>query len=67
MDKDKQEKTDVNEADVLKLIEGITPVDPKLLVEFQRAMNEKVIPEIVKVVEARRVLAAKSRQWQLKC
>jgi hypothetical protein len=29
-------------------------------------MTDVVIPEIVKVVEERRLLAAESRQWQLK-
>jgi hypothetical protein len=30
-------------------------------------MTDEVIPEIVKVVEERRMLAAESRHWQLKC
>jgi hypothetical protein len=67
MDKDKQGKKDANAADVFEVIEGLSQVDPKLLADFQRAMNEEVIPEIVKVVEARRMLAAESRHWQLKC
>lgn len=61
MDKDKKE------ADVFEAIEGLTPVDPNALADFQRAMNDEVIPEIVKVVEERRMLAAESRHWQLKC
>ncbi len=58
---------DKNEADVFEVIEGLTPVDPNALADFQRAMNEEVIPEIVRVVEERRMLAAESRHWQLKC
>ncbi len=55
------------DADVFEVIEGLTLVDPNALVEFQRTMTEEVIPEIVRVVEERRMLAAESRQWQLKC
>jgi hypothetical protein len=61
MDKEKKE------GDIFEVIEGLTPIDPKNLADFQRAMNEEVIPEIVKVVEERRMLAAESRHWQLKC
>lgn len=63
MDQDKEKK----DADVFEAIDGLKPVDPKALVEFQRTMNEEVIPAIVKVVEERRMLAAESRQWPLKC
>ena len=52
---------------VFDLIEGLTPVDPDALAEFERAITQEVIPEIVKVVEERRLLAAESRRWQLKC
>lgn len=52
---------------VFELIEGLTSVDPDELAEFEQAMKEEVVPEIVKVVEKRRMLAAKSRRWQLKC
>ncbi len=61
MDKEKKE------GDVFEAIEGLTQVDPKALADFQRAMTDEVIPEIVKVVEERRMLAAESRHWQLKC
>jgi hypothetical protein len=61
MDKDKKD------GDVFEMIEGLTPVDPNALAEFQRAMTDEVIPEIVKVVEERRMLAAESRHWPLKC
>ncbi len=52
---------------VLEVIEGLTKIDPKELEEFKKAMTEEVIPEIVKIVEERRLRAAESRQWQLKC
>jgi len=52
---------------VFDLIEGLTPVDPGGLADFKQAMTQEVIPEIVKVVEERRLLAAESRHWQLKC
>lgn len=52
---------------VFELVQGLTGVDPQQLAEFKRAMTEEVIPEIVKVVEERRLQAAESRQWQLKC
>jgi hypothetical protein len=58
---------DDRDTDVLKGVEGLKPIDPQALVEFQREMTEQVIPEILRVVEERRVLAAESRQWQLKC
>jgi len=52
---------------VFDLIPGLKPVDEQALEAFTSAMMEEVIPEIVRVVEERRVLAAKSRDWQLKC
>jgi hypothetical protein len=52
---------------VFELIEGLTDVDPNQLAAFKKAMTEDVIPEIVKVVEERRLRAAESRHWQLKC
>jgi hypothetical protein len=52
---------------LLDKIEGLSKVDPKQFQEFKRLMTEEVIPEIVKVVEERRLKAAESRHWQLKC
>ena len=46
---------------MFEAIEGLTQVDPNALADFQRAMTEEVIPEIVKVVEERRMSAAESR------
>lgn len=66
MSKDKQ-KDKADDKKVFDLIEGLTPIDPKALAEFKEEMTQEVIPEIVKVVEERRMLAAESRHWQLKC
>ena len=66
MSKDKQKNRQEGRK-VFDLIEGLTPVDPKALADFKQEMTQEVIPEIVKVVEERRLLAAESRHWQLKC
>lgn len=58
---------DNKETDVSEVIKGLTPVDPKVLEDFKREMTDEVIPEILRVVEERRILAAESRQRQLKC
>lgn len=60
------DKGNKDEKDVFDLIEGLTPVDPDILAAFKHAMTEEVIPEIVKVVEERRMLAAESRQRPMK-
>lgn len=52
--------------DVFKLVEGLKPVDPTKLVEFERTMKDEVVPDIVKVVEQRRLFAAESRVRQRK-
>jgi hypothetical protein len=52
--------------DVFKLVEGLKPVDPKKLVEFERTMKDEVVPDIVKAVEQRRLFAAESRVRQRK-
>jgi hypothetical protein len=57
----------VPEQKLLDKIEGLTEVDPQQIQDFKRLMTEEVIPEIVKVVEERRLKAAESRLWQLKC
>ena len=61
------EKKDTDENNIFDLIEGLKPVDPAALEEFEEAMSEEVIPKIVEVVEERRLKAAVSRHWQLKC
>jgi hypothetical protein len=57
---------DNKEKDVSEVLQGLTPIDPKELEDFKREMSDKVIPEILRVIEARRILAAESRQKQLK-
>jgi len=37
------------------------------LAAFTKAMRDEAIPEIVRIVEERRLVAAKTRQLQLKC
>lgn len=61
MDEKKEDKG------VFDLVEGLKSIDPNQLEEFKHAMAEDVIPEIVKIVEERRLLAASNRNWQLKC
>ena len=62
-----QDNKDANkETGVFAQIDGLKPVDPAALEHFKQAMTENVIPEIVKVVEQRRVLAADSRRRHLK-
>lgn len=55
------------EKGIFDLMDGISKVNPSELVEFADVMTNEVIPEIVKDVEERRLLAAESRHWQLKC
>lgn len=43
-------------------IEGMKPVDPKLLEPFEHAMEHEVIPEVVKVLEERAIAAEESRR-----
>lgn len=51
---------------VFELIDGLKPVDPQKLKDFEQAMTETVIPEIVDIIEERKLKAAESRHWQLK-
>jgi len=53
--------------DVFELIEGLKPVDQSAVESFQKGMKEQVIPDILRIVEERRTLAAQSGLWQLKC
>jgi hypothetical protein len=36
------------------------------LKDFEKTMTEEVIPEIVDIIEERKLKAAESRNWQLK-
>jgi len=65
--KESSQMSSSNEKSLFEMIEGLTPLDPTLLAEFKDEMTREVIPEIVKVVEERRLAAAESREWQLKC
>jgi hypothetical protein len=66
MTEPEQKKRASSEAEIFSRIDGLKPVDPAALEPFARTMTEKVIPEIVKMVEQRRELAAKSRRRVLK-
>jgi hypothetical protein len=61
-----ESKSNEEAQDPLQHISGLTVVDASALDEFKKTMTEEVIPEIVKVVEERRLLAAESRERQLK-
>ena len=54
------------EESIFDNIEGLTEVDPEALAEYKKEMTEKVIPEIVQIVEERRMLAAESRYREMK-
>jgi hypothetical protein len=56
---------DKNEPELFKLVAGLKPVDPGALAAFEKEMTEHTIPEIVRAVEKRRMLAAESRNRQL--
>lgn len=63
---EEQKKAANKDTGVFAQIDGLQPVDPAALEQFKQTMTETVIPEIVKVVEQRRVLAADSRRRHLK-
>jgi hypothetical protein len=47
---------------IFDFIEGFEPVDPVDFAEYERAMREEVVPEIVRVVEQRERDAQESRR-----
>jgi hypothetical protein len=57
---------DDREMDLFTTIKGLKKVDPSQLVEFQKSMLEKVIPEIVRNVEDRQTISAEKRFTILK-
>ncbi|MFL5246104.1 MAG: hypothetical protein ACJ8FY_28880 [Gemmataceae bacterium] len=66
MDKSKTgEQVDKNRTGIFKLVEGLKPVDASALAEYEREMTEEAIPEIIKEVEKRRMLAAESRHRRM--
>ncbi len=56
---------DKNKSSLFKLVEGLKPVDASALEAYEREMTDEAIPEIIKDVEKRRMLAAESRQRRL--
>ena len=59
-------ESEIPSKSVFEAVPDLTPIDPALVQDFLNAMNEDVIPEIVKVIEERRLEAASTRQLQLK-
>jgi len=51
---------------VFDLVRGLTEVDASAFDEFRKAMAQDVIPNVIKIVDQRRLLAATSRNRQLK-
>jgi hypothetical protein len=51
---------------VFDLVGGLTVVDAAAFDEFRQAMAQDVIPNVIKIVDQRRLLAATSRTRQLK-
>jgi hypothetical protein len=66
MSKKDKEQGETKKNELFDAIDGLHPVDPKSLHQFEEAMNKDVIPKIVDAVEDRRLRAAESRRWQLK-
>lgn len=56
---------DKNKSELFKLIEGLKPVDAGALADYEREMTDEAIPEIIRDVEKRRMLAAESRHRRL--
>jgi hypothetical protein len=50
---------------VFKLVQGLQTVDKSALADYEREMTDKAIPEIIRDVEKRRMLAAESRSRRL--
>ena len=49
--------------DFLDLMDGLEPIDPKVLADFRNEMVLKVIPTVLQDIEKRRLLADVSRRW----
>jgi hypothetical protein len=65
VEREKEDLMVENEHELFKLVEGLKQVDPHALADFDREMAEEAIPEIIREVEKRRMLAADSRQRRL--
>lgn len=59
-------ESEIPSKSVFETVADLSPVDPDVVQDFLQAMNNEVIPEIVKVIEERRLEAASTRQLQLK-
>jgi len=59
-------KTKKSHQRLLNAVDGLKPVKPEVIKDFDTAMTEKVIPEIVKAIDDRRLAAAQTRLKQLK-
>lgn len=60
------DNTDNKETSVSDLMKGLEPVNPNMFANFERAMTQEVIPEIIKIMDQRRLYAAETRLRQLK-
>jgi hypothetical protein len=56
---------DKNKSELFKLVQGLKPVDASALADYEREMTDETIPEIIRDVEKRRMLAAESRHRRL--
>ena len=56
---------DDDKGGLFKLVEGLKPVDASALADYEREMADEAIPEIIRDVEKRRMLAAESRHRRL--
>lgn len=61
----REEDMDKDQAGLFKLIEGLKPVEPSALADFEREMADEAIPAMLAEAERRRMLAAESRNRQL--
>lgn len=59
MDKDK------SQSGLFKLVDGLKPVNASDLADYEREMRDEAIPDIIRDVEKRRMLAAESRHRRL--
>jgi hypothetical protein len=61
-----EEKMDKKSDPLSTKLTPLSPKQVKVLDQFAREMTEDVIPDIVEIVEKRRVLASQSRRRPLK-
>lgn len=51
---------------ILEEIEGLEKLDPALLEDFKQEMTEKVIPEVITIMQERAILAEEARKRRMK-